>query len=82
MVYKLCLINVFFSTVMQQIFIFFGTEEACVQDPHCMTFPWDVGDPDFNSLDLEEKYRHTKSHQRLILYSSPVVFQTGPVIDE
>lgn len=67
---------------MQQIFIFLRTGKACVQEPRCTTFPWDVGDPDFNSLDLKDKYRHTKSHQKLILYSSPVVFQTGPVLDE
>lgn len=24
-----------------------------------MTFPWDTGDPDFNSFDVKDKNRHT-----------------------
>jgi len=28
-----------------------------------MTFPWGTGEPDFHSLDLEDKNRHTESNQ-------------------
>lgn len=46
---------------MQQIIFFFRAGKARFQEPSSMTFPWDTGDPDFNSLDLEDKNRHTES---------------------
>lgn len=67
---------------MQQIGVFLRTGRACIQEPCGTTFPWVIGDPDFNSLDLEDKHRHTASNQRLVLYSSTLLSQTRPVLDE